>query len=651
MSNEEQQNPPGNEPTPPREEPIIIIERDTEPANPEADTTASEPAGESAPESTPESSAPEPPERADDVPGDESPKRRDVPIELLLFFLPTLLFFCYLLVPIYLRSEAALRYPFELDGEEGFVFLDAVQMRLGRPVYQPIAEEPFTVGNYPPLFAWIVARTMDPERMGLTSARLIVALSGILIAQLLILITYTQTRRLLPTFLAPLMFLVTYEFHHWSAFARVDLPALAFTLMGLYLFVAGRAKWLTSLSAVFFVLAAYTRVTSILAPAACCVSMLIWDRRRLAWFLVPYLGLGFGALAVINAATGGEFFTHVVRYNQNEMDWGAFRAVMKNEIWFFYRYWIVAIALGAAMLGAAALARRQPDEDRGAKVRGTSMPHARGVLFTYFMLAAASLLTFAKIGSAPNYALEPLAAAALFGMETLGRLCDAAGGQKAARRLVARIGVAAMAIALLAHTWHVHTDLIVQAMFSSRDPGKRDIEVGRAVLEAVRSAHGDVMTEYPVFSVIAGKPVTYEPFIMSRLAAEGKWDGQKIIEQVGRQRFGLIVTSEDLREVEKGARLWRYTPAVARTILRHYSLEYVVQSPTLRAVYLWLPRPVTAESEIEFIANTGRIEPSEIKRNRINSASARDRALSSRELLLRPHRSHSAIRPLPANKA
>lgn len=234
------------------------------------------------------------PRHPEPAPPAAEPPARPIPTEYLLLFLPTLVFLCYLLVPIYLRIDAAARYPFELDGEEGFVFYDAVQLRLGKPIYHSIDDEPYVVGNYPPVFPWIVSKMLNPQAMGLTTARLVVALSSILITQLLILIVFLRTRRLVPSFLAPLLFLVTYEFHDWSAYSRVDLPALAFTLLGLAIFLAGERRWTAAASAAVFVLAAFTRVTAILAPAACCLSMLLWDRRRLAWFLIPYLGLGLG---------------------------------------------------------------------------------------------------------------------------------------------------------------------------------------------------------------------------------------------------------------------------------------------------------------------------------------------------------------------
>ena len=127
---------------------------------------------------------------------------------------------------------------------------------------------------------------------------------------------------------------------------RVDLPALALTILGLTVFSTIPSRWGASVSAVIFVLAAFTRQTAVLAPIACVAAMLLNDRRRLIWFLAPYVGMGLTAFIVLNVQTSGQFLLHVVRYNQNELDWWSLRKVLRNEIWFFHRWWIMALIGG-----------------------------------------------------------------------------------------------------------------------------------------------------------------------------------------------------------------------------------------------------------------------------------------------------------------
>lgn len=136
------------------------------------------------------------------------------------------------------------------------------------------------------------------------------------------------------------------------------------------------------------------------------------------------------------------------------------------------------------------------------------------------------------------------------------------------------------------------------AMFSSRVPGEADLRLGRAVYERVREAEGEVLSEFPIFSILARKEVLYEPFIMARLATEGVWDQEKILEKFRNREFALIVTSQDLSEIDRGGFLWRFTPEMARTILAYYKLDAVVRSADApQAYFLWVPDRSPADLE------------------------------------------------------
>ncbi len=524
---------------------------------------------------------------------------RDVPFEYHLLFLPTLLCLAAFLIPVAQRLDAALRFPYQMDAEEGFVYYQAVELRDGKSIYHHLDHEPFLVGNYPPLFPWILSRMLTSRRFGLPLGRLVVAFSSFLIAWLLAYIVHGRTRRILPTLLAPLLFLITYEFHNWSAFCRVDLPALAFTLAGLGVFLNAQSHATTACSALLFVLAGYTRQTAILAPLACMGAMVLHDRRRMVWFLVPYLVAGLGTFLILNHRTGGEFYRHTVQYNRNLVDWHQWRLVMKNEIWHFYRAWITALIVGAACLGFAKFASRH---DSGGSVgKGAWLNHARGTVGLYFALAALSLVSYAKAGSAPNYGLEPLAAASIMGMETLGRLLDWSGGARSWRRRWARLGVLFIGVGLLVHvTWLHGFELgkfqlrgLARDMFSSPNPSVLDRQRGNEALFIVETTDGEVMGEYPIFSILAGKAVTYEPFIMSRLAAEGMWDQEKINDQIRHRRYRLIITSQDLRGLERGEAPGRWTPMMAQTILDWYRPAGLIGGSDWRGLpqiyYFWIP--------------------------------------------------------------
>jgi hypothetical protein len=319
--------------------------------------------------------------------------------------------------------------------------------------------------------------------------------------------------------------------------------------------------------------------------------MLLFDRRRLPWFLLPYVGVGGGGFLIIQAATEGEFFRHLVTYNRNAMDWEVLGRVLRNEIWFFYRWWICGLLAAGGCLWAALARSPEPERPSGA---AEALPprHARGVIAFYALGASLSLATFAKVGSAANYALEPLAAWSLLGMEILGGLLCAVGGVAGRRRFWARLGTLSMGLALVLHVLRI--DALSPVLFSSPAPAPVDLRIGRAVLEMIREAEGEVLSEFPVFTILSGKDVVHQPFIMSQLAREGVWDEEPFNQQIREQRFSLIVTTQDLRDVERGVALMRYTEAMALAILGSYRLEHTVGAGARggglgMTFYVWVP--------------------------------------------------------------
>lgn len=593
---------------------------------------------EATPESTPKSAA-EPSEPS----GPKAARKRRPPLAPYLLYLPTILILGYLLMPIAQRFESAIRYDLPMDAEEGFLYQQALDLHEGRSIYAPITAEPYLVGNYPPLYPWVISLgigRLGPAWDGLPLGRLVIAFFCILLTQSLILTAYWRARRLLPTILAPLLFLISFEFHQWSAFCRVDLPALALTITGLCVYLMSRKGWGIACAALIFVLAAYTRQTSIFAPAACCLSMLLFDRRRLAWFLVPYLGVGLGGFLIFNLATDGEFYKHLVLYNRNVMDWDALRRIMENEIWFFYRWWIgaigVAIIFGVAGTLAGRSGEKNTEDQKNAKKIDDNQihgAHERGVTTFYFIFAALGLVLYAKVGSAPNYGLEPLAAAAIFGTERIGILFNGSASASSRRRTISTFGIVLVGSLLLLHsirlfpvqlehrvpqsrffqTLAIGIDQrnVAPAMFSSANPDASDLQLGHALLKVIRETDGEVFCERPTFARLAGKMVYMQPFIMSQLAREGTWDQSVFLKDIERQRFAAILTTQDLRVVRQGKHLLRYTPEAAETILDHYRLEIKAGPATLRVPYfIWKPIPI----------NTGELDRFALRENEVEKA-------------------------------
>ncbi len=493
------------------------------------------------------------------------------------------------------RWRASLDYPFQLDAEEGFLLNQAVRLAQGRGIYTPIDQPPYLVGNYPPLYPALYALVHGSRARpaSLPVGRAIVQAATVLSALLLALIAWRATRRPAPLLLAPVLFLAAYEVHHWSAFARVDLPALALTLAGLALFLEGRRPAHLVASALLFVAAACTRQTAVMAPLACCLLLAWTDRRGLAWFAGAWVGGGLLALAALQAATRGEFWRHVVAYNVNSFDWSAWRAVMRNEVWFFHRWILLAcagIALGPAFASYSARRRSAVPAAEAATAPPPRASAAWPVAGLFALLTTAfSLPAMAKIGSAPNYLLEPLAAWALVIALALGHPLDrrsnaGAGGRSGARSLAALL----LAACLLLHAGHLVR--LRPVLHSSRNPTPADREALRPIVADLRAQPGPVYAEEPVLALLAGKEVLFQPFILSQLAREGRWRDAGWVAMLEDRTLTRLVVNEDLSAAGPDQRYRRYTATTAAAVRENYRPAGAISRPGLATYYVWEPK-------------------------------------------------------------
>lgn len=452
------------------------------------------------------------------------------------------------------RWHASLHYPFQMDASEGFILEQATAIARGQSIYGPIDKPPYLVGNYPPLMPLIYAALNGP-RVDLSSlilGRWLVISTTVLCALLLAAILCRLTRRFTPTLLAPLLFLVNYEVFLWSPLVRVDFPALSLTLAGLLAFVLSPRCLNLALAGLLFTAAAYTRQTAVLAPLACAVALAVHDRRRLAWFIGPAAIAGIVALIALQYMTSGQFLRHTIAYNANRMDWPIWLALMKNEIWFFYR-WFIAATIAMAVAGFFFSAR--PGSDSHEKT-------VRAALGMYAVLGAISLLSYAKIGAGVNYVIEPLASTVIWLMLSLDSFMTSSAARSQRHRVVA----AAICLLLLAHSgWLVHRQT---QLFSTFTPAPLDKSIASGLAQYIRGIKGDILCEEPFFTMLAGQPVLFDPFIMSQLSKEGKWDQTPFVHMLENKYFARIVTNEDLMRPQTDYE--RYTPAMAEAVRKHY---------------------------------------------------------------------------------
>ena len=474
----------------------------------------------------------------------------------------------------------------QLDNEEGALLWQAMELSRGHAIYRPLDTPPFVAGTYPPLYMALAAPFVDADAPSFRAGRLITGSAAVAVAAAIALTILIRRRRPVEAILAALLFLCTFEVNNWIAYFRVDMLALAFSVAGVALLAVVRHPHpgVRVAALAFFVLAFLTKQTQLAAPAA----VVLWLGAREGWRPAARFALAFAAsLAValvgLAAATRGQFLLHAFAYNTNT--WFARDVwVWLRHVWRFYPGIVVA---GTVVLAAAAAWPRRGARDAGPRADN---PWAASPLPWYMVTSLVHIVAIGKQGSAENYLLEPLAAWALGIGDLLAWLLAAAAtatppAAASARRVLMRAAPLAVCAALLFQGVHAHR---VRHMVFSRGPVTQQESVAfGAAARAVRAEKGDTWCELAMLNLLAGRSPHLQPFIMSELARQGRWDQAPFLADLDRRRFALVVTAFD---VFSGDATNVYTPEMLRALRANYRPDRIERGWTWN-YHLYRPLP------------------------------------------------------------
>lgn len=449
-------------------------------------------------------------------------------------------------------------FPLSLDYGEGIVVQQALLM-LGGEAYGDITREPFIVFHYPPIYhlalrglGWLGG--VEPSGLVLIGRWLSIAATlvaagavGVLVARILA----PGGRVLVPASGAAagaLVLLITVPVAHWMPYARVDMLAIALTMAGLAV-AAGTGRAALRVAVVLFVLAVFTKQTSVAAPIALVLVTLLADRRRGIEAACLGLGLGLAGLAAAQVLTGGGFLHHVVGYNVNRF---ALDRVVQQLAWPLLTH---AALIGAAVIALHAVAgivwRKAPGGPR-ALVR-IDVP-ARGValVMVHFLICTAMLVLIGKTGSNINYLIEWFCALSILVGIGFGRAMAAAQGQRGVLA-AGPLGATLFAVLLMGQATRLPP-------LPQPPAGAAAATSVQRLLALTRDADRPVISDDMVLLLNAGRQVHWEPAIFAELAHLGAWDEQPFIAMIDQGHFAFAATLG-----QRGSEPFdsRYNPAVA----------------------------------------------------------------------------------------
>ncbi len=422
-------------------------------------------------------------------------------------------------------AASAIRYPFELDYGEGLIWEQADHIP-GPAAYAIHPALPFIVYNYPPLYYLFVhaAQVLVPDP--LAAGRLVSTLSAFLLAPLVaaVVLLATPGPRTLRTGLvaasAGLLVPCLHAVRSLAMVMRVDMPGLALCIAAIALAAWADGRWRgTTIALLLCVAAVFTKQTFLSAGAAIAVVALLRRPRDGAVAVGIAATTGLAVLLALQWLTAGGFLQNILGYNLVRVGGQYAAAVFAPER---------ASAPFAALMLVAAIALVPGLRH----IRTPGRCHAaRAILllafvFATFVLCATSL----KSGGNFYYTMEWLT----LGAALLGTWLNDLWQRRAvaAEGLVTALLAASLAIQPL-RQW----DILVE-------PG--DAATQQALTDRIAAAGKPVASENLTLLKRAGRPVLYEPFIATELAAVGRWDEAPLVDMFRTHAFAFVITLGNL---------------------------------------------------------------------------------------------------------
>jgi hypothetical protein len=482
------------------------------------------------------------------------------------------------------RARLAVQYPYQLDNEEGALLYQALCIKGGQTIYPDLRNYPYVAGTYTPLYMVLQAVLMGSPTPSFFTGRVTSAAACIGIAAIIFAIITLKSLNPVAGALGALVFVCSFEVYSWIGYYRVDLLALFFSMLAIgCVSVSPEDRWARVVSVTLFALAFYTKQTELVAAAAAVTAMFCYNWRIGLTYLTSLVAVIALSFAALSASTHGQFFLHTVLYNMNTYH-PADLLVWARHAWLFYRWLVIAAVLGLAAVLAGAATATIPWRGRTDGARTSLSASDPIILFMVFSLA--HYLAIAKAGSAENYLLEPLAAFAL-GVCYLPAMMARLPLEGLRRRAMTSAAVV-MTIALGLHAARIAHPAIRGIMFSpAKNPTMQDFSAAQEVEKLVQSEPGNTWAELGFFNLAAGRSILFQPFIMSELARQKRWDSSSFCADLRDGKFDLVVTNHD---VETKDYTDVYTGEMLEILRTRYQLQRSVTKGRLWKYYIYRPR-------------------------------------------------------------
>lgn len=475
-------------------------------------------------------------------------------------------------------SWYALHYRYQIDYDEGINMHAALLISQGRSPYTPLDPHSFVSAPYPPLFYLLAAIPLRWSGPAFAGGRLISLLAAVGVGGLIGVMIGQATRKWPLGLLGAAFFLSLGPTYVWGPLYKNDFPAIFFTVAGLALvqFLAGRGQavyW----AAPVLALAAFTKQTALIGPAAAALYLLLRDayevgaapsrtrwqaywqglRRWPAWRRALVLGLlSAGAILLpflaLDFLLDHNLYLHTVTYQQ--LPWHFAQLVQNlNRLWTIYPYLVVLAAVAFVYLLLRRRSRLYP---------------------AYFLVTVpAMIISNGYEGGNFNHLLDFYPPFFLLIGAMLGDLWDLARAAAPAR-WPPRGPLLALLLFLLAAgaaLWQALHMAPPTSWYRGLPSDEEAAQMAR-VEQLIQSIPGPIFSEDTGILLLAGKEFEYEdPSTFSPMARAGVWDDSVLAAKFERGYFDLVLLEYDITGIDSGL---RWTDRLFRALKENYELLY-----------------------------------------------------------------------------
>jgi hypothetical protein len=463
---------------------------------------------------------------------------------------------CLILALFAWNSINTVRFPYGADYGEAPLMDQVTRIENRETLYKSnINEPPYVIANYPPLYpSWVAATNLIFNiplfQAGRLTSVFFSVISGIIIG---LFTAHLTGNKWCGVFSAALFWGQPFVLI-WSSLARVDLMALAFSLLGLWIIYQHKdSRSGILLACLCFLISTFVRQNYLLAgPLAGFVWLWHCNRKHAIAFISIFGAAGLLIFGMINAITNGGFLKNIVMANLNRYDFD--HALSLGRQLFFI--WPIILIISAVLIVLVIVSRFKdlpinPDQT-------LQQPFIIYGLVAYTLGAFFSAVTIVKIGSNVNYFLELIAAGTIWIGIALKIIFD----QKKI------IKWALIGLIFIQSVWVLGYSYGLSQLTQGDLWGK--LEVYKNMDMRVQAAVHDgivLSDDFMDMIVLSNQLIYYQPFEYGELYYAGLWDPAKIVNQINERQFPLIIVGGN--SLNKGC-CW--TPAMIDAMQSNYQI-------------------------------------------------------------------------------